>query len=753
MRIRRFVLVGLFAVLAVPFLGGAAPAVQAQQTFSKPYAVASETYYKLDTATGTMSVTYHGEYQNQQSKDLLTLPFFLMPGAQNLVVTGEGQTLATKIVDGNESLGVVGVATATLPRSLKNKARITLEASYDIAPRSGGKLMTLEPGLIETPFIGQGPGSFVLVDVPEGGDNYLDPGCLRATDQPKDVKDGGMVRWVCGEVTVIALNGDDPDIVKRCAAMDDKCRQRALETTFSAYVQSVTDQSKSAKLEGDVVMPSGKTVHMQLKYFKRDSAWAERQFPLAEKSFPRLEQVFGFPYPHDTVTMRQSHHIEFIGAAGIAFNDGGEVLLSTGTGVDDEVTVHELAHQLSTYKHFKSSFMVEGLAEYGLRTLAPELGITPRDWGWQSFGLNEPLSTWGNSDLSNLATEYFYGRSGSFFLAFRDAVGGADNMTAVLGRMDDEESLWPLDAGWFMDQGEWVSGKNLDQLFLDWVYQPLTAKPLLEQRRAAHDLVTALQARAQTMGLSGMPSDIYDNLLAWVFDPVADQVAKANKVLDSYAEVIALSDQNGLGRPDGVNQNWGKKRVSDTLGVVENQRQAINTIISSAKAIENKPADNPAWAKIAEAKEKYAAGDYSGAKSAAADAVTAAYNEVAAGKMIQIAKDKQKDFSPNFFGRIGMMFTDPDGQLAEAESAQNAGDGATALKLAKSAYSTWDSASERGIQRLAIMAGLMCALTFGVWFVLRRLEGPITIKKPGQGHVLDVDPERRGSWRDWENSK
>jgi len=323
----------------------------------------------------------------------------------------------------------------------------------------------------------------------------------------------------------------------------------------------------------------------------------------------------------------------------------------------------------------------------------------------------------------------------------------------VLSRMDDEPALLPLDAGWFMDQGEWVSGKNLDQLFLDWVYQPLTAKPLLAQRRAAHDEVTALQARALTLGLSGMPSDIYDNLLAWVFDPVADQVARANKLLDAYSEVVTLSEQNGLGRPDGVNQYWGKKRVADTQVVVENQRQAITTIVSSAKAIENKPADSQAWAKIAEAKEKYAAGDFSGAKAAASGAVTAAYNEVAAGKMIEIAKAKQASFSAGFFGRIGLMFSDPDGDLKKAEAAQAEGDGETALRLAKSAYTTWDGATQRGIQRLAMLAAAMCALTFGVWFVLRRLEGPVTVKKAGQGHVLEVDPSRRASWRDWENSK
>jgi len=749
MRIRRFALIGLFAVLVVPFLGGTPPEAQAQQSFSKPYAVASETYYKLDTANGRMTVTYHGEYQNTQTKDLLVLPFFLMPGAQNVVVTSEGKTLETKIVDGNEAAGQVGLATATLPRDLKPKARITLEASYDVPSRPAGKLMTLEPGLIETPFIGQGPGSFVLVDVPSSGDTYLDPGCLRATDQPKDVKDGGMVRWVCGEVTIIALNGDDPDVLKRCAGMDDKCRQRALEGTFSAYVQSITDLSKVSKLEGDIAMPDGRTVHMALKYFQRDGAWAEKQWAVAQKAFPLLETLFGHPYTQNTVTMRQSHHIDMIGAAGIALN--GEVLLASDTGFDEEVTVHELAHMWAS-SNLDTKWLWEGLAEYAMAAVAPDLGITPIDRGWSAMPFKDPLATWYNgSAVTN--PDYWYGKAGAFFKAYEQALGGRDVMTDVLARMDDEPALLPLDAGWFMDQGEWVSGKNLDQLFLDWVYQPLTAKPLIEQRRAAHDLVIALQARAATMGLSGMPSDIYDNLLAWVFDPVADQVARANKVLDAYADVIALSEQNGLGRPEGVNQYWGKKRVAESQVAVETQRQAITTIIDSSKAIENKPADSPAWAKIAEAKEKYAAGDYAGAKSAAAGAVTTAYNEVAAGKMIELAKEKQANFSAGFFGRIGMMFSDPDGQLKQAEAAQAAGDGATALKLAKSAYQTWDGATQRGIQRLAIVAALMCALTFGVWFVLRRLEGPVVAKKVGQGHVLEVDGERRSGWRDWENSK
>ena len=752
MRIRRFVMVALVAACFVPFVRDPAPAAHAQITI--PYAVASESYYRVDTANGRISVSIHGEFQNMQSRDLLTLPIYVMPGAENIVVRAGDQILESVITPGNETAAVAGWATATLPRPLKYNTRIVLDATYDIAPRTGGKFMTLESGMVETPFVGQGPGSFVLVDVPEAGDNYFDPGCLLATDQPKDVKAAGFARWVCGEVTIIALNGDDPDVLRKCASMDVKCRQRAEVSVFSAYVQSITDLSKAGKLEVDLAMGDGRSVRMVLKYFKRDQVWADKQFGIAQAAFPRLEALFGYPYPHPQLTMRQSHHIENIGAAGVAFSKVGEVLLATDTGVDDEVTIHELAHQwASRGMHFELSFMSEGLAEYGMRAIAPELGVTPHDWGWQRFTFQEPLSSWNNGS-SIFNSQYWYGRSGAFWFAYEAAIGGREAMTAVLGRIDDEKALWRLDAGWFMDQGEWVSGKNLDALFLEWVFHPVTSKTLIAERRTAHDQVRELQARAATMGLGGMPSDIYDNLLAWVYGPVAGQVAKAHKVLDAYAEVVALSTEAGLGTPDGVGKAWGKRRISETLVVVEEQRQAITAILHATRELESASPDSVALRRLAEAREKYDAGDFAGAKSAAAGGVTAAFNEVAATRMIEIAKEKQKDFSPNFLARIGMFFTDPKADLASAEQALADGDGTKALELSKGAYETWDGATKRGIQRLALVAGVMCGLTFLVWFLLRRLDGPVApAKRPGQGHFLEEAGDRRASWRDWENSQ
>jgi hypothetical protein len=304
-----------------------------------------------------------------------------------------------------------------------------------------------------------------------------------------------------------------------------------------------------------------------------------------------------------------------------------------------------------------------------------------------------------------------------------------------------------------MDQGEWVSGKELDTVFLEWVYNPITAKSLLEDRRAAHNSVKELQSRAAGMGLYGMPSDIYDNLLAWVFDPVFGQVARANKVLDSYAEVVASSAAAGLGTPTGVAESWGNKKISDTQVVVEEQRQAMLAIIAAAEELKDAPADSIAMRKLVEARDLYAKGEYTAAKSAVANGLTSAFNEVAAVKMIEIAKEKQKSFSAGFFGRFGMMFTDPDADLAKAEQALAEGDGTRALQLSRGAYETWDGASQRGIQRLAIGAGLMCALAFAVWFLLHKRDStPTAPKRLGQGHFLEDASARRSTWKDWENT-
>jgi len=736
-------LAAVLACAVAVLVGGAAPALSAAPV--SPIISASETYYRLDVPTGSMTARVEITMQNS-GKDTSVVPLWAMPAATHVVVKQGDTQLEIKIQALGDQEGIPTLVVATLPKPLKGATRTSLTMTYDV-PAQTSELVRIEPGVTEALFVSQGRGSFVFVDAPASGENYFEPGCLRATDQPKEVKEAGLERWVCGDVTIIAINTEDKGVQKRCADLDDKCRQRLEGSPFSAFVQSITDTSKRGVMEADVPMARG-PVKLTLRYFRTDQAWAEKQFAVAKAAIPKLEALFNFNYPRDTITLLQSHFIELVGAAGVAFPDEGEMLITNTGSIDEEVTVHELAHQWAG-RNLQTSWLWEGLAEYGMRTLAPEMKIAPRDLHWQSFGYTDELSTWW--DGSGIMNPYYwYGKAGAFWFEYEKAVGGQEKMRAVLGQMDDDPKRLPLDGRWFMDAGEALSGAKLDDLFLKWVWVPESAGATLKERRAAHDLTDALTARAAAAGLSGMPTDITANLSSWTFRPVAGQVTKANGLLDAYASVQAAAKEAGLPEAPGVAKAWGTLTMDGTASVIEDQRQAIEAIVSASATLANEPADSPSLKDVAAAREKYAAGEFSEAERLASSSTTSLFNQAASAKTIALAKATGTGYKPSFFGRIGLYMANPEGDLRAAEDAYGQGDYAKALKLSRSAYDTWDGADDRGLMRLAIAAGLMCALSTGVWWGLRRLDPKNAGSVAGAGHSLGDDHGPR--WKDWENN-
>ena len=751
MSLRRSLSLAFFVVASLAASIGGAPRAQAAPT--NPFPSASETYYKLDVPNGTMSVTVEMQVLNSSGKEATAVPIYALPTATNIVVKRDGAALTTRVTAGSEKLGQAGVVLATLATPLKLSTRTNLVMTYDI-PAHKGDLLRMEPGVIETAFIGQGTGSFVFVDVPTSGENYFDPGCLKQSPQPSEAKSGGFDRWVCGDVAVIALNTDNPDVLKRCAALDDKCRQReSTSSLFSAFVQSITDQSTRGKLEADLRMKDG-TKKLVFGFFRRDQAWAEKQFAIAQAALPKLEAAFGFGYPNgETISMRQSHHINLIGAAGIAFPEQGEVLLTPGTGFDEEVTVHELAHQWAGF-NLTDGWLWEGLAEYGMLTVAPTLGIKPIDRKWQSFGYKDPLITWHNGSLVG-NPNYWYGKAGAFWFAYQAAIGGPEKMKEVLALTSPHDTRAPYDGRWFMDNGERVSGANLDKLFLEWVFNPASAASLLTERRAVYDSLGVLNAKAVGLGLNGTPSDIFDNLDVWTFAPVPGQIARGSSVLDAYAAVVALTAEAGLPPSRGVAASWGKRTLSETAAVIEHQRQAAQVLRDALKQFAAEPPDSPLVIQLVLAKEKFAAGEYADSTRLASSSVTGAFNLDAAGKMVELAKRKQAAQSPGFLDKIGMLLKDPDGDLAAAQAAYARGDGAQALGLARSASEAWDGSNTRGLRLLAVLASVVCAISVGVWLMLRRIDSGarkavIAARGGRTGHVIEAS-ESKSRWKDWEN--
>ena len=105
------------------------------------------------------------------------------------------------------------------------------------------------------------------------------------------------------------------------------------------------------------------------------------------------------------------------------------------------------------------------------------------------------------------------------------------------------------------------------------------------------------------------------------------------------------------------------------------------------------------------------------------------------------------------------MFQDPEAELAAAEKAYAEGDYGAAFKHSRAALDTWNNADASGLKRLAALAGLMSTLTVGAWWLIRKLDikggshGGRNFAPHGPGHVLPGADDRRGSWRDWENTK
>ncbi|MGI8926227.1 MAG: hypothetical protein ACR2HN_06215 [Tepidiformaceae bacterium] len=710
--------------------------------------VRSESYYDLDPVAGTLSVHVELTIRNAQSRDLKTLTLWAMPGATDVVVKKGAEVLPTDIKPASDAERLPALLTVTPARPLKPQAQVDLTLSYRVGAVQS-QLTRLEPGAIEALLVGQGPGSFVFIDAPVVGDNYLDPGCLKVAEQPEGLRALGKERWVCGEATLIALSSDDPETLEACASLDDRCRQRYLDDPYSAFVQSISDPSLRGTLEADVPV-AGRTVKLVLRYFKRDQAWATRQFDIARQALPLLEEAFAYPYPFERITMRQSHHIAFIGADGVAFSRIGEVLLATGSGVDDFVTVHELAHQWAG-NQLETSWLWEGLAEYGTRVVSPALGVAPRDWGWEATGYTDPLATW-HAGSSVRDPRYWYGKAGAFWFAYESALGGRENMRALLARIDDDPTAWPLDGRWFMDHGERVSGANLDALFLQWVFNPDTSAPLLRDRRAALDSLAALTARASTLGLPGTPADITANFDEWAFASIPAQLSAASRLLDAYGAVVALAKDTGHVLPGAVARSWGTATMAQTGRVIEDQRQALQALIAAAAEVQGQPQDFPGHSQYAGALAAYAEGRFDDAERLASGATTGVVDKAAATRLIEAANKQRATFHPSWLQKVGLLFADPAGEVSAAEKAFAAGDYDRAIELASGALKTWDGSQSRGLMLLALLSAVMGFLSFAVWWLLGRLErsaAPPPDSNPG--HALTPPDGRTTSWRDWEN--
>jgi tetratricopeptide (TPR) repeat protein len=738
------VVVSAFAVFGL-FPGGA--------TAQEPsYYVASDSYYRLNPEAGTIAARVEATVQTGSIPELGEIELVAMPGARDIVVK-DGDTVLTTSTEVWPEDGNPILVSVTLASTLRGKLKSDLVMTYTV-PAETTEVVKSEAGAIEARFVSQGFGSFVFIDVPVSADNFVEPGCLLVTKQPEDLAAGGYQRFVCGETLVLALFGDRDSTNARCAALDDGCRQRYVTGPYIGYAQSVSDPAKQLKLETTIELAGG-TKTLTFKYFRTDRAWAESQFEAAKTALPMLEALFGHPYPFDNITLRQSSLIFVLGIAGVAFTDRGEMLVTNTYGFldDREVTIHELAHQWAGLT-LEQPFAWEGLAEWANYTISPQLGIPTHDRAWESTGYDDPLSSWGATSFVT-DPNYWYGRSAAFWGAFETAVGGRANISAVLGQMDDLPRVRDLDSRWFQDRGEEVSGANLDELFLSWVYPREVAAPQLAERRAAHDAVKPLRERAATMLLTGIPKDIQTNLDSWIFTNVAGQVTQATELLDQYAALLARAAEDG-GVGAGLGTRWNEMTIAEVRIVLNQMGQALDAIAASKNRLDTGVDDAAGREALVEAREQFLLGNYAEAKALAAGASSLSHNKDAAEKLLTIANERAEAWDPNFLQKIGLWGGDPTDKVAAGQAAYDAGDYKLALDELTGAIDQWSGAQEAGLFRLSLLVFGMFGLVIAGWFLLRRLESKKEPRVPSmrhEGHALSEPGERASSWQEWLNQK
>ncbi len=741
MRVRH----GLLALVMLVALVG----VQSSPAKADGWHMASESYYHLAVDDGRIEAVVEAEIQSA-GDELRALTLFALPGVSDVTVTRDGTRLSHQVnAAAEDSPATVDV---TLDEPLRGSLRAELTMTYSVSAHDLA-FTTVEPGYIDSVFVSQGTGSFVLIDAPQNVDTVVDPGCFLADDQPSSVSDKGYERWVCGEVAMAALFGNYDQVSGRCARMSNRCRQRTHESPMAAFAQSVTDAARSHQLSIDVELREG-AIPLRLTYFGGSGDWAREQFEIATEALPLLEEVFGHPYPHEQVLLRESNFLAMTGAAGVAYTESGEMLLTHGGHHDEHTTVHELAHQWAGL-NLDAPWLWEGLAEYATFRVAGAMGLPVHQKDWQSFEYDDPLATWQNGSAI-VDPVYWYGKSGAFWQAFESAVGGPEAMTEVLSHMDDVPEALPLDGRWFLDVGERVSGADLDRLFLDWVWHPERSAPMLQERREAHDLVDELRQEAAQLGFEGLPTDLCADLDAWNFDSIPSRVADARELLRRYEDLLAGTAEAGLNPGDALHDAWAELDTSGLASLLSTHEQVVARIASAETNLSTAHEDNPAHDLYIQAREAYNSGDVEAARELASQAEETAFNARASVQMLEVAGREQERFDNNFVERIGLLWHDPETSLAEAHEAFDEGDHASALRRAQSAYESWNGAQGRGLQRLALLAGLMAVLVFGAWALLQRLDssgdddgnGP-----PRQGHRIERPSSTRPkkpTWRDYQ---
>lgn len=548
----------------------------------------------------------------------------------------------------------------------------------DVARRDDYKLITV--GLRENLFFRQQATLRVTFELPGGkprSESDVRVGRAFATFLAWAFGDSGTVRIEVPRPFEVSASGDE--LARSTAAGVTVLSGSATDAlSWYAWINARNDSDLTREV---LDITGGETI--VVRGWPEDTRWRQRVGDVLERGVPELVELIGLPWPVDgPLTVVEVHTPLLEGYAG--FYDPAKDEITVSEDLDDLTIVHEASHAWFNRALFTDRWISEGLAdEYATRVL-DALGEPAEGPGEVSRTAEAafPLNNWEppaaiRDEESGQREEYGYDASWLVVRRIVRAVGddgmraafvaADDRTTAYVGAVPAEPSGLSNDWRRLLDLAEELGGaEDIDDLLATWVLTEAQAAGL-EARDRARDAYHELLDDGDGWAA---PAAVRLSLDRWQFDDTGAAITAASSVLDSRDETETQAAGEGLTPSDDLETAY--EGAADLAALAEAAALADETL-------------------------------------AALDAVGTAGDAAAAPR--------------DWLVTLGLDGTDPDGDLAAARDAWEAGDPAIAAERAAAVSSALDAAPERGRQKAMLVgsiAGVVLVVLVLLLLVARR---------------------------------
>ena len=428
----------------------------------------------------------------------------------------------------------------------------------------------------------------------------------------------------------------------------------------------------------------GRTVVLLVRSWPDDPDWRTGVTDVLTRGLPALAVAIGVPWPMDpalevreTIARAEGGTIT-VGGSGTGTFDPAVGRLDIPYTADPTAILHGAAHAWFNATLVADRWAAEGFAALYAATAGASIGVEVRSPSMTEAALANagPLNAWvvgGPGDD--------YGYAASLQLALEvEALAGGDALQAVwidategIGAYQPieppgggsvaspERGAGPVDWRSLLDLLEEKSGRSFEPLWRAWVVRPADAALLDVRSDARSRYSEAATAAAPWM----LPRSIRDAMRAWQFDVATEQIRDLMDVLKQRDRIARAAAAAGLQAPGALQLAFeGPDGIQSAAAEAFTEQAVIETFSTVVAA---QPAD------------------------------------------------------PDLVTRIGLIGTDPEGEIIAARAAFAAGDLNATVRHADTAQTLWADATDVGRNR--VISG--ATITFGVvvllWLLVSRL--------------------------------